>query len=61
MQSILMILNLFNRLHQLLSQAILSGQKCEKNDANRKHLKYDHFSDPRLVSPFSKSFLVQNV
>merc|ERR1712173_285908 len=36
LQSIFMILNFFVWLHQLLSQAMLSGLKFEKNNAYRK-------------------------
>ena len=47
MQSIFMILDLFDQ----LSQAILSEQKCEKIMLIEKH-KYDQFSDTKVASLF---------
>ena len=48
MQSIFMILDLFDR----LSQAILSEQKCEKKIMLIEKHKYDQFSDTKVASLF---------
>merc|ERR1712055_725435 len=61
LQSFFMILNFFVWLHQLLSQAMLSGLKFEKIMPIEKD-KYDPFSDPKLACLFFPSiFSVKNV
>ena len=52
LQSVFMILNFFVWLHQLLSQAMLSGLKFEKKIMPIEKHKYDPFSDPKLACLF---------